>query len=65
MFTSLYGIIRQKLRKEETPMTYKCGEKPGKGTYICKNCGEDEHLDQDTDKLAPCAKCHECEFTKA
>lgn len=52
------------LRNEEIIMTYKCGEKPGKGTYICKNCGNDEHLDQDSDVLAPCAKCQKCEFTK-
>ena len=45
-------------------MTYKCGEKPGKGWYVCIACGEDLYLDQDTDTLPPCAKCEKCEFRK-
>lgn len=46
-------------------MTYKCGEKPGKGTYICNNCGSPKKLDDNTDTLAPCSKCNNCEYTKA
>jgi len=41
----------------------KCGQKPGIGRYVCKNCGEDLFLDDDTDRLPPCARCHKCEFT--
>jgi len=41
----------------EQRMAYKCGEKPGKGRYICTTCWEDLYLDDDTDTLPPCAKC--------
>lgn len=40
------------------------GEKPGVGTYKCTNCGELVHLDQNTDKLPPCPKCHETDYTR-
>lgn len=30
-------------------MSYRCGEKPGKGRYVCLNCGEDLYLDDNTD----------------
>lgn len=43
-------------------MTYKAGEKPGKGTYYCTECGEDVNLNDDTDKLPPCSKCYNGEF---
>ena len=45
-------------------MVYKCGEKPGKGRYVCTNCGEDLNLNDDTDTLPPCTNCEECEFRK-
>ncbi|WP_455714124.1 zinc ribbon-containing protein [Anaerosporobacter sp.] len=45
--------------------TYKSGEKPGKGTYICTNCNNDVNLDDETDTLPPCSKCNNGEFTKA
>ncbi|MDP8234413.1 MAG: hypothetical protein P9M06_06410 [Candidatus Saelkia tenebricola] len=45
-------------------MSYHCGEKLGKGRYVCLNCGEDLYLDEDTDALPPCAKCKKCEFRK-
>lgn len=45
-------------------MTYKCGDKPGKGTYICKKCGSGKVLDDSTDTLPPCSKCNNCEFDK-
>lgn len=45
-------------------MAYHCGEKSGKGRYVCTKCGEDLFLDENTDTLPPCAKCHNCEFRK-
>jgi DNA-directed RNA polymerase subunit RPC12/RpoP len=38
------------------------GEKPGKGTYTCKKCGQVVHLDQDSDTLPPCPHCSGTEF---
>ncbi|HOI72321.1 MAG TPA: hypothetical protein PL055_06040 [Methanobacterium sp.] len=43
-------------------MAFKCGQKPGTGRYVCTGCGEDLYLDDDSDKLPPCAKCEKCEF---
>lgn len=40
------------------------GEKPGKGRYVCEQCGEDVILDDDTDTLPPCPKCHHTEYEK-
>lgn len=40
------------------------GEKPGKGRYKCKKCGFVLTLDDNTDTLPPCPKCHYTEFTK-
>ncbi|MGM8366498.1 zinc ribbon-containing protein [Virgibacillus sp. W0181] len=40
------------------------GEKPGKGTYKCKNCGNEVTLDDTTDTLPPCANCDGTEFRK-
>ena len=45
-------------------MSFKCGQKPGAGRYICVDCGEDLVLNDDTDKLPPCAKCQKCEFER-
>jgi hypothetical protein len=36
---------------------YSIGEKPGKGTYCCTNCGWSCTLDDDTDVLPPCGSC--------
>ena len=33
------------------------GEKPGKGIYICTNCGETVRLDDNSDRLPPCPRC--------
>jgi len=33
------------------------GEKPGKGAYTCKGCGQVVVLDDSTDTLPPCPKC--------
>ncbi|WFF42869.1 hypothetical protein EVC62_15960 [Salinicola endophyticus] len=38
------------------------GEKPGVGTYTCRSCGERVHLDDPTDTLPPCPRCHGTEF---
>ena len=38
------------------------GEKPGKGTYSCKNCGQEVTLDDTTDTMPPCPKCSHTEF---
>lgn len=40
------------------------GEKPGKGLYKCKKCGQLVQLDDHTDTLPPCPKCSNTEFTK-
>ncbi len=45
-------------------MAYSCGEKPGKGEYMCTNCRRDLNLNRDTDALPPCAHCTGCEFKK-
>ena len=41
---------------------YTTGEKPGKGTYECTACGEQVVLDDDTDTLPPCPKCHNTSY---
>lgn len=43
---------------------YSTGDKPGKGTYKCINCGELVHLNDDSDTLPPCPKCHKTSYTK-
>jgi len=40
------------------------GEKPGKGVYICKKCGQKVVLDDSTDTLPPCPHCNHTEFKK-
>ncbi|RLJ01090.1 MAG: hypothetical protein DRP06_00390 [Candidatus Aenigmatarchaeota archaeon] len=40
------------------------GEKPGKGTYICNNCGTEIILDDNSDTMPPCPKCNETEFNR-
>lgn len=47
-------------------MTYKTGEKPGKGDYQCTKCGQIVTLDDDTDTLPPCPRsgCHNTEYYK-
>ena len=41
---------------------FKTGSQPGKGRYICAACKNDVNLDDDTDRLPPCAKCKKTEF---
>ena len=38
------------------------GEKPGKGTYTCTKCGETVTLDDNTDTLPPCPRCHATDY---
>ncbi|WKY44189.1 hypothetical protein Q5O14_16420 [Eubacteriaceae bacterium ES2] len=45
--------------------TYNTGEKPGKGVYICKTCGQQVVLDNEDDTLPPCPRCSGTTFTKA
>ena len=45
-------------------MNHSTGEKPGKGKYKCNECGFIIHLDDDTDTLPPCPKCHNTAFDK-
>lgn len=42
---------------------YKTGQKPGSGSYICTNCHTRICLDA-SDKMPPCPKCTNTEFTK-
>lgn len=53
------------MKRRETIVAkiYKTGEKPGSGTYSCTNCGTDVTLGQD-DKMPPCPKCTNNEFTR-
>lgn len=48
-------------------MTYKTGEKPGKGTYECTTCNRTLYLDEDSDRLPPCptSGCDGTEYTRA
>lgn len=39
------------------------GEKPGKGVYTCKKCGQQVVLDDNTDTLPPCPKCEATNYT--
>ena len=39
-------------------------ERPRKGIYKCKNCGQVVTLDDENDKLPPCAKYNMNEYTQ-
>lgn len=43
---------------------YRTGQKPGKGIYQCIRCGVTVTLDDNTDTLPPCPKCHETLYIK-
>jgi DNA-directed RNA polymerase subunit RPC12/RpoP len=43
---------------------YITGQKPGKGTYQCINCGTNVTLDDNTDTLPLCPKCNKTDFIK-
>jgi len=38
------------------------GEKPGKGTYTCRNCGQTVTLNDASDTLPPCPRCTNTTF---
>lgn len=38
-------------------MQYKTGDKPGKGSYRCLNCGYVVELENDGDTLPECPNC--------
>jgi len=40
------------------------GEKPGKGKYKCRKCGQVITLDNDDDTLPPCPSCDGTEWDK-
>ena len=46
-------------------MSYSTGEKPGNGTYVYTTCWQTVVLDDTTDTLPPCPKCHETSYTKS
>ena len=43
---------------------YTTGEKPGTGKYKCVHCGTIVVLDDKTDTLPPCGKCHKTKFIR-
>ncbi len=43
---------------------YSTGEKPGKGRYQCVKCGEVITLDDNSDILPPCPRCHGTKWNK-
>ena len=51
-------------RKENHMSTHTTGEKPGKGAYTCKACGQVVVLDDTNDVLPPCPKCSKTTFKK-
>ena len=51
-------------RAAEGPIVPTTGEKPGKGTYKCRKCGERVTLDDPSDTLPPCPRCAGTEFDK-
>ena len=52
---------KEEIMKKEIVRT---GEKPGRGKYSCTNCHTVVTLDA-SDKMPPCPKCTNSEFTKA
>jgi DNA-directed RNA polymerase subunit RPC12/RpoP len=38
------------------------GEKPGKGSYSCRKCGQTVVLNDTSDTLPPCPKCSHTVF---
>ncbi len=45
-------------------MKYNTGEKPGKGQYRCTKCFKIIILENDTDALPACPRCHNTKFKK-
>ena len=40
------------------------GERPGKGTYKCSNCGQKIMLDDNSNTLTPCTRCRGNKYEK-
>ena len=40
----------------------KTGQKPGRGSYTCRNFGQRVVLDDKTDTMPPCPKCERTDF---
>lgn len=38
------------------------GQKPGRGSYHCRYCGQEVTLDDATDTMPPCPKCNRTDF---
>ena len=51
-------------KESERKAMNRTGDKPGKGTYQCPVCGEIIVLENDTDTLPPCPKCHALTWDK-
>ncbi|MBE6507930.1 MAG: hypothetical protein E7Z77_00805 [Methanobrevibacter sp.] len=49
---------------DEDYFTFRSGQKPGVGTYICSNCNQEIILDDSNDVLPPCPNCNGVEFFK-
>lgn len=60
----LTNLAKRNLILKGGKRMYKTGEKPGKGTYECTNCDTCVVLDDNTDTLPPCPKCHNITFNK-
>ncbi|WP_083445490.1 zinc ribbon-containing protein [Halalkalibacterium halodurans] len=57
-------IISNFLLGKEVSLLPKTGEKPGIGRYSCTDCFTKVNLDDRTDTLPPCPKCHGTSFRK-
>ncbi|WP_432806743.1 zinc ribbon-containing protein [Paenibacillus lactis] len=55
-----FGVERT--RKKGGVYMSTTGEKPGRGTYTCTKCNTIITLDDHTDTLPPCPKCHNTDF---
>jgi hypothetical protein len=63
MLVSIIGVATVAPVKKGTQMPT-TGEKPGKGAFKCKKCGEIVRLDDDADTLPPCPKCNGTDYDK-
>lgn len=60
----LTNLVKRNLILKGGIRMYKTGEKPGKSTYECTYCGTCIVLDDNTDTLPPCPKCHNTTYNK-
>ncbi|MCP4704585.1 MAG: zinc ribbon-containing protein [candidate division Zixibacteria bacterium] len=45
-------------------MSYKTGQKPGVGFYLCTRCGKRLFLDNIKDRIPPCPRCYNTSFRR-